>query len=57
MKEFVLINIIFFLNLTFGQVVEKNYGKDWFCLIYIHCICVCKLIITLMFTDVNTISF
>jgi hypothetical protein len=23
-----------FLNLAFGQVVEKNYGKDW-----IKCLC------------------
>ena len=29
MKELVWINIIFFLNLAFGQVDEKNSGKDW----------------------------
>jgi hypothetical protein len=28
MKEFVWINRTFFLNMAFGQVGEKNYGKD-----------------------------
>jgi hypothetical protein len=28
MEEFVWINIFFFINLAFGQVDEKNEGKD-----------------------------
>ena len=30
MKEIAWINRKFFLNLAFGQVGEKNLGKDWF---------------------------
>jgi hypothetical protein len=36
MEEFVWINRYFFLNLAFGQMGEKNEGKDWCMILFVE---------------------